>query len=210
MGKLQFWSISIPRTDWWLKLQQKVREDPFYTSLTKRQDAHQLTLQDGTWFQNSKVFLNSNSKVFLNSNSTLILLILSHFSPVGNHFGFHKPLHCISRNFIWPKMQKEMKDCLKTCKVCQQYATYCIKHGSLLQPPLIPTQSWINEVHEFHTRLSHGKWILSHHGGSWPFDKICTIHAHDSSFLYCLSRISPHQKYCVITWSSCLHIKKPR
>ncbi|KAA8546750.1 hypothetical protein F0562_003179 [Nyssa sinensis] len=143
MGELQFLSISIPHADWWPTLQQEVREDPFYASLASRRDAHKLTLRDGAWFQNGKIFLSPNS--------TLIHLILtdSHSSPIGGHFGFHKTLHRINQSFIWPKMRQALKDFLKTCEVCQQYKADCMKPAGLLQPLPIPTQSWIDVSMDF-------------------------------------------------------------
>ena len=143
MGELQFLSISIPHADWWPKLQQEVREDPFYASLASRRDTHKLTLRDGVWFQNGKVFLSPNS--------TLIPLILtdSHSSPIGGHFGFHKTLHRIGQSFIWPKMRQAVKDFLNTCEVCQQYKVDCMKPAGLLQPLPIPTQSWIDVSMDF-------------------------------------------------------------
>ncbi|KAA8547210.1 hypothetical protein F0562_003634 [Nyssa sinensis] len=124
-------------------LQQEVHENPFYASLANRRDAHKLTLRDGAWFQNGKMFLIPNC--------TLIHLILTdnHSSPIGGHFGFHKTLHRISQSFIWPKMQQAVKDFLKTCEVCQKYKADCMKPAGLLQPLPIPTQSWIDVSMDF-------------------------------------------------------------
>lgn len=162
----------------------------FYASLTSKRDTHKLILRDGVWFQNDKVFLSPNSTIIP------LILIDSHSSPIGGHFGFHKTLHRISQSFFWPKMQQTVKDFLKTYEVCQQYKPQCMKPVGLLQPLPIPTQSWINVsmdfieglhmadgysvimvvvdrltimdrcVHGFHRRSSHAQWAHHHHGGS--------------------------------------------
>ena len=104
MGEVRFLSISVPHADWWLTVQGEVQTDPFYASLPNTTST---VLRDGVWFQNGKVLLSPNS--------TLIPLILtdSHASPTGGHFGFHKTLHRITQSFIWPKMQRAIKEFLK-------------------------------------------------------------------------------------------------
>jgi len=134
IGEVYFLSISVPHADWWPQLQMKVKQDPFYASYTSKNTSQLMTLRDGVWFHNDRVFLSPTS--------SLIPLILadSHSSPVGGHFGFHKTLSRISHSFFWPKLRQTVKEYLQMCAVCQQCKSDCMKPAGLLQPLPILTQ----------------------------------------------------------------------
>ncbi|XP_011027642.1 PREDICTED: transposon Ty3-G Gag-Pol polyprotein [Populus euphratica] len=87
--EFNFLAVSLPRPYWWIRLQQEVQQDSFYTDLFKLNSGHQrqlYTCKDGVWFKGGKVYLNPSS--------TLIPSVLAdhHSSPVGGHFGYHKTL----------------------------------------------------------------------------------------------------------------------
>jgi len=134
IGEVHFLSISVPHADWWPQLQMEVKQDPFYASYTSKNTSQSMTLRDGVWFHNDRVFLSPTS--------SLILLILadSHSSPVGGHFGFHKTLSRISHSFFWPKLWQTVKDYLQICAICQQCKSDYMKPAGLLQPLPIPMQ----------------------------------------------------------------------
>ena len=98
IGEVHFLFISVPHADWWPQLQTKVKQDPFYASYTSNNTSQPMTLRDGVWFHNDRVFLSPTS--------SLIPLILadSHSSPVRGHFEFYKTLSRISHSFFWPKL----------------------------------------------------------------------------------------------------------
>jgi hypothetical protein len=134
IGEVHFLFISVPHADWWPQLQTKMKQDPFYASYTSNNTSQPMTLRDGVWFHNDRVFLSPTS--------SLIPLILadSHSSPVGGHFGFHKTLSRISHSFFWPKLRQTVKEYLQMCAVCQQCKSDCMKPAGLLQPLPILTQ----------------------------------------------------------------------
>jgi hypothetical protein len=134
IGEVHFLFISVPHADWWPQLQTKVKRDPFYALYTSNNTSQPMTLRDGVWFHNDRVFLSPTS--------SLIPLILanSHSSPVGKHFGFYKTLSRISHSFFWPKLRQIVKEYLQICAVYQQCKSDCMKPAGLLQPLPIPTQ----------------------------------------------------------------------
>lgn len=44
--------------------------------------------------------------------------------PVG-HFGFVKTLHLIKRQFLWPKMKKDIETYVASCPICGFSGAFC-------------------------------------------------------------------------------------
>jgi len=102
-----------------------------------------MTLHDGVWFHNDRVFLSPTSSL------TPLILANSHSSPVGGHFRFHKTLSRISHSFFWPKLRQTVKEYLQICAVSQQCKSDCMKPAGLLQPLPIPTRIWTDISMDF-------------------------------------------------------------
>jgi len=102
-----------------------------------------MTLHDGVWFHNDRVFLSPTSSL------TPLILANSHSSPVGGHFRFHKTISRISHSFFWPKLRQTVKEYLQICAVCQQCKSDCMKPAGLLQPLPIPTRIWTDISMDF-------------------------------------------------------------
>jgi hypothetical protein len=91
--EFQFMSLSLPSADWWSLLQKEIQQDSFYDDLLTKGSAP-LLQRDGVWFKNNKVFLNPTSQFIPK------ILDYGHSSPVGGHYGYHKTLARIKKNFI--------------------------------------------------------------------------------------------------------------
>jgi hypothetical protein len=78
--KVHFLSISVPHADWWSQLQTEVKQDPFYASYSSKNTSQPMTLRDGVWFHNDRVFLS------LTSSLIPLILANSYSSPVGGTF----------------------------------------------------------------------------------------------------------------------------
>ena len=48
----------------------------------------------------------------------LSVLSANHDSKVAGHFGHFKTLERLRQNFFWSKMDKEIKDYIRSCDVC--------------------------------------------------------------------------------------------
>jgi hypothetical protein len=91
--EFQFMSLSLPSADWWSLLQKEIQQDSFYDDLLTKGSAP-LLQRDGVWFKNNKVFLNPTSQFIPK------ILDYGHSSPVSGHYGYHKTLARIKKNFI--------------------------------------------------------------------------------------------------------------
>ena len=144
--EFNFMAVSLPQPDWWIRLQQEVQQDSFYTDLFKLNSGQQrqlYTCKDGVWFKGGKVYLNPSSPLIPS------VLADHHSSPIGGHFGYHKTLAKIRGTFFWPKLRQHVKDFLRRCDTCQRFKADCLSPAGLLQPLSIPTKIWTEVSMDF-------------------------------------------------------------
>ncbi|KAJ7946901.1 Ty3/gypsy retrotransposon protein [Quillaja saponaria] len=70
------------------------------------------------------------------------LLELFHSSPGGGHSGMYATSKRISGIFYWKGLQKEVRNFVRTCEVCQRFKTENVAYPGLLQPLPIPHRNW--------------------------------------------------------------------
>nr|KYP32740.1 Retrotransposable element Tf2 [Cajanus cajan] len=85
-----------------------------------------------------------------------------HSSLLRGHAGFTRTLACISAQFHWKGMHKDIKEFVQTCLVCQQAKVANTLPAGLLQPLPIPDQVWDDLAMDFITGLplSHGFTVI--------------------------------------------------
>lgn len=147
-------AISLPVADWWSVLQEEVQKEPFYTGTVEQasqQDAQKYLKRDRVWFFKGKILLSPTS-------SLLPAMMTEHDStPTGGHFGYHKTLARIKSCFVWPNMQKSVKEFVKNCDICQRCKTECSLPAGLLQPLPIPEKVWSDVSMDFIEGLPKSK-----------------------------------------------------
>lgn len=57
--------------------------------------------------------------------------------------GYDKTLHRLRRDFYWPHMKQQLKQCIRECNVCQQVKHENVALGGLLQPLPVPDRVWL-------------------------------------------------------------------
>lgn len=112
-GELNFIAESRPHADWWVQLQTEVAHDPFFQNFANVSGQPQLIQRNGVWFKSGKVILNPSSSL------VIIVITECHSSPTGGHFGFHKTLARVQKNFCWSGMRNSVKAFIRECGVCQ-------------------------------------------------------------------------------------------
>ncbi|KAJ7954398.1 Ty3/gypsy retrotransposon protein [Quillaja saponaria] len=60
----------------------------------------------------------------------------------GGHSGVHATLKRLGRNFYWKGMQKEVRNFIRCCEVCQRFKGENVASPGLLQPLSIPNRIW--------------------------------------------------------------------
>ena len=80
----------------------------------------------------------------MSPTSTLVpaILLEGHSSPIGGHFGYHKTLSRLKKNFTWPGMRTSIKEYIRSCDICQRCKTECPQPAGLLQPLPVPERIW--------------------------------------------------------------------
>ena len=65
-----------------------------------------------------------------------------HDSLIGGHLGVDKTLAYAQRYFYWPQMEKDVRQYVESCLICQQCKSQNICPAGLLQPLPIPEKRW--------------------------------------------------------------------
>lgn len=71
-----------------------------------------------------------------------ILIEEAHATPTGGHGGYLKTLKSLSSNVYWKGMNKDVKQYIQNCLICQQRKYQTLSSGVLLQPLPIPERIW--------------------------------------------------------------------
>ena len=67
---------------------------------------------------------------------------LYHDGVLGGHSGVHTTYKKLSSVFYWPKLEKDVRQYVRECEVCQKYKFENIATPGLLQPLPIPNTCW--------------------------------------------------------------------
>jgi transposase InsO family protein len=88
--------------------------------------------------------IRHNGKLWIGNNLVLQKKLFSafHSSPLGGHSGAPVTVKRISRLFVWPGMNKQIKSWVQSCQICQQAKPERIKYPGLLKPLPVPRRPW--------------------------------------------------------------------
>ena len=77
----------------------------------------------------------------------------SHDTKVAGHFGKHKTLDLIRRDFYWLNLDKWIAKYVKECDACQRNKSVRHREYGLLQPLEIPYAPWTSIAMDFIVQL---------------------------------------------------------
>ena len=123
-----------------------------------RKDYNQFRWQNGLLFRNTLLYVP-------NGSSRLQVMQYCHDNPMAGHFGIHKTLELVSRNYWWPHLREFVEDYVRTCDVCCRSKIPRHRPYGLLQPLPVPIGPWKSISLDFITDLPLSK----------SFDAILTI-----------------------------------
>ena len=107
------------------------------------------------WTTDTNGILRRNGKVYIPDSTALREEILqsNHDDPHASHFGTSKTLELIQRHYYWPTLNKDVKEYVKTCTICQWTRVHRHKpYGELASLPQ-PSGPWEEISMDFITDL---------------------------------------------------------
>jgi hypothetical protein len=81
------------------------------TSKNSRKDCRQFSWRDGLLFRNKHLYVPDGP-------ARLQVLQHCHDMPMAGHFGVHKTLELVTRNYWWPQLRTFIEDYVRTCDIC--------------------------------------------------------------------------------------------
>lgn len=96
-----------------------------------------------------------NSRLVIPADRQIIELLLQEFhaSPLGGHAGISRTKVRLASQFYWPTMNRDIKDFVSQCLICQQAKASTARPAGLLHPLPIPAQIWEDISMDFITGL---------------------------------------------------------
>uniref|UniRef100_A0A670K6E2 Gypsy retrotransposon integrase-like protein 1 n=1 Tax=Podarcis muralis TaxID=64176 RepID=A0A670K6E2_PODMU len=85
-----------------------------------------------------------------------------HDSPTAGHFGQHKTMWLVTREFWWPKVREDVREYVRGCDQCQRAKGERRAPAGLLEPLPTPERPWETVAIDFMTDLprSRGKTAI--------------------------------------------------
>lgn len=99
-------------------------------------NAQGFSLHNGLIYKHQQVWVGNNSAL-----QTRIIAAF-HASAVGGHSGIQATYQRVKKLFYWPGLKTHVESFVQQCQVCQQAKHEHCKYPGLLQPLLIPAESW--------------------------------------------------------------------
>jgi hypothetical protein len=128
------------------------------SSKNPRKDYNQFKWDNGLLFRNTLLYIP-------NGSSRLQVMQYCHDNPMAGHFGIHKTLELVSRNYWWPHLREFVEDYVRSCDVCCWSKIPRHRPYGLLQPLSVPIGPWKSISMDFITDLPISK----------NFDAILTV-----------------------------------
>lgn len=110
-----------------LNLRNLVEQSPTASGLP-------LTKRDGLFWHKHQLYVPESLRP--------TVLQVCHDGPLAGHFGVHKTLELLSRDFWWPEMQSSCHNYVLACSVCTRNKSEQKKPWGLLQPLPVPDRPW--------------------------------------------------------------------
>lgn len=120
------------------------KQDPWFAVANNTEP---LTLEQGLWYREGKVVVPAVPSVKDQ------ILSQAHDSVYAGHFGFHKTLRLVSRQFWWPHMREDVSHWVTSCEDCQRNKSAHLKSPGKLRPLPIPPGKWDCVTVDFVTEL---------------------------------------------------------
>lgn len=136
-----FMAIAIPIpmdfNDW----QAELQADPYTKQIMEQVSAQPLANFD---FHLTSNYVFYKSRLVIPNSSPLKgnILVEAHNTPLGGHGGFLKTLKCVSANFFWMRLKKDVKVFMPNCLICQQKKYQTLAPAGLLYPLPLPQRIW--------------------------------------------------------------------
>src|SRR5947209_2006041 len=101
------------------------------------------------------LYLKEGQRLCIPKDKTLRTTILNeaHDNEIAGHFGADKTYENVSKDFYWPKMNKEIQRYISTCDACQRNKVTNQKPVGLLQTLKTPSRRWEQVTMDFITHL---------------------------------------------------------
>ena len=101
------------------------------------------------------LYLKEGQRLCIPKDKTLCTTILyeAHDNEISGHFGADKTYENVSKDFYWPKMNKEIQCYVSTCNTCQRNKATNQKPAGLLQTLETPSKCWEQVTMDFITHL---------------------------------------------------------
>ena len=101
---------------WYNSLFKKVSENP--------QNHTSYRIERGVLYKNcfkKRHILGSGSKlkIVVPENQRTLVIEQCHNPPLSAHFGFHKTLEKVQRDYYWPKSNANVRDFIRNCEICK-------------------------------------------------------------------------------------------
>ena len=119
-------------------------------SKSSRKDYRQFSWRDGLLFRNKHLYVPDGPM-------RLQVLQHCHDMPMAGHFGVHKTLELVTRNYWWPQLRTFIEDYVRSCDVCCRSKIPRHQPYGLLHPLPTPTGPWKSISLDFITDLPLSK-----------------------------------------------------
>src|SRR5437762_1515114 len=116
-------------------------------ALERGETFHEYSLEDGMVCYRRRIWIPDDNSL------RLLVAGASHDTKVAGHFGKHKTLDLIRRDFHWPSLDKWIAKYVKECDHCQRNKTVRHREYGLLQPLEIPYAPWSSISMDFIVQL---------------------------------------------------------
>ncbi|KAF4332523.1 gag polymerase env poly [Fusarium beomiforme] len=145
-------------------LQQKDKETKARKAELSDKNTHQKGIE---WSVGTDGLLRFKNRLFIPHDPALRneLLRIYHDDPLAGHFGIHRTLHLLQRKLHWVGIEKDVRDYIQTCAVCQGAITPRHKPYGRLESLPIPQRPMAELSMDFITGLppviQQGKYVDS-------------------------------------------------
>lgn len=153
--------ISIPISPLYDKVRDSWLVDETFQKIVTELELDPLSHSKYTW-QNQ--LLKRKGKLVVGADRGLRTELLSYFhgDGVGGHSGMQPTFRRISSVFYWKGLEKDVRNFVRECVICQRFKPELVASPGLLQPLPIPEQVWSELSMDFISGLpcSYGKTVI--------------------------------------------------
>ena len=115
------------------RLRQGYAQDPFFVSPTNRQLFDE---REGLLYYKGRVCVPDDPEL----RRTLLREL--HETEYSGHFGIRRTLDAVSRLYYWPRMSRDVRSYVLSCRVCQRTKVLGTRPAGELAPLPVPSRRW--------------------------------------------------------------------